>query len=111
MIALIGDIIESKKIQKRAEAQKKLLLQFNKINSISKTLASPYTITLGDEFQALYKKADDLFRDIWRIALLLHPERIRFSIGVGELSTKINKKQSIGMDGPAFIMLEKAWTN
>ncbi len=101
-IALIGDIVGSRKIKKREEIQKRLLRYFNTINANHKTLLSPFTITLGDEFQALYSKGGNLFKDIWEILLVLYPAKVRFSIGVGELSTRINKKQSIGMDGPAF---------
>lgn len=101
-IVLIGDIVASKKIKNRAEVQKKLVRLFKNINENNKTLDSPFTITLGDEFQALYNKADNIFKDIWQIMYVLYPERVRFSIGVGELNTKVNKKQAIGMDGPAF---------
>ncbi|MCL5029301.1 MAG: SatD family protein [Bacteroidetes bacterium] len=101
-IALIGDIVSSKKIKNRSEVQKRLLRLFEKINSGNKNLTSPFTITLGDEFQALYNRPVNLFQNIWQILLVLHPEKARFSIGVGELTTRINTKQSIGMDGPAF---------
>jgi hypothetical protein len=101
-IVLIGDIIASKKIRGRDKVQKKLNNLFQKINAGNKSLLSPYTITLGDEFQALYKNAFGLFKDIWQIMIILHPEKARFSFGVGEITTSINKKQAIGMDGPAF---------
>ena len=101
-IALIGDIVSSRKIKKREETQKRLQRYFNAVNASHKTLISPFTITLGDEFQALYGRSGDLFKDIWEIMLILYPVKVRFSIGVGQLSTRINKKQSIGMDGPAF---------
>ncbi len=101
-IVLIGDIISSKRIKNRNEIQRKLVKLFKKINKGNKGLVSPYTITLGDEFQALYQNADNLFNDVWQIMLDLYPERIRFSIGIGELTTRVNKRQAIGMDGPAF---------
>ncbi len=101
-IALIGDIVSSQKIKNRAEIQKKLKALFKNINAKSGSIESPYTITLGDEFQAVYKNPESLFKNIWEILLAVYPEKIRFSIGIGELSTPINKKQAIGMDGPAF---------
>lgn len=101
-IALIGDIVSSQKIKNRAEIQKKLKTLFRNINSKSGSIESPYTITLGDEFQAVYKSPENLFKNIWEILFIVYPEKIRFSIGVGELTTPINKKQAIGMDGPAF---------
>ncbi len=101
-IALIGDIVSSRDIKNRAQIQKKLLRLFSGLNKNSKTLASPFTITIGDEFQALYNKADTVFTDIWKILESMYPETVRFSIGIGELSTRINKSQALGMDGPAF---------
>ncbi|MFZ0452935.1 MAG: SatD family protein [Ignavibacteriaceae bacterium] len=100
-IVLIGDIINSKNISQRAKIQSQLNSTFKKIN-IDKLLLSPYTITLGDEFQAVYNKADSVFNHIWLISLAIYPLKIRFSIGVGDITTKINRKQAIGMDGPAF---------
>jgi hypothetical protein len=106
-IVLIGDLISSRKIKKREEAQKNLLKIFNKLNKNEQEIASPLTITLGDEFQAVYAKANPIFNHIWQIILALYPEKIRFSLGVGEINTKINRKQAIGMDGPAFYNARK----
>jgi len=60
------------------------------------------TITLGDEFQCVYSNAGEIFKNIWGILSTCYPERIRFSLGIGEITTTINRKQAIGMDGPAF---------
>ena len=100
-IVLIGDIVDSKSISERGKIQSQLNTVFKKINN-DKLLLSPYTITLGDEFQAVYSKADSVFNHIWQISLAIYPLKIRFSIGAGNITTKINKKQAIGMDGPAF---------
>ncbi len=101
-IAIIGDIVESRKVKNRAVLQKDLQKIFRQINKSSKTLVSPYTITLGDEFQALYNSANEIFRDILKVIGNLYPVKIKFSIGIGEITTSINKQQAIGMDGPAF---------
>ncbi len=106
-IVLIGDIIASKKIKDRSAVQKKLNNAFKKINSSNKYIISPYTITLGDEFQAVYNSADKLFKDIWQISAALYPEKSRYSIAVGDITTKLNKVQAIGMDGPAFYYARK----
>lgn len=100
-LAVIGDIVDSKQLPRRGEFQARLAATLKDI-SRAKTLASPYTITLGDEFQAVYKGAGTLFADIFAIMQEAHPARVRFAIGVGELTTKINPKQALGMDGPAF---------
>ena len=101
VIALIGDIISSKEIENRALVQKKLEGILNALNSDNNSILSPYTITLGDEFQAVFQQSGLLFYDMVRILSTLHPIKVRFSLGVGTL-THINPDQAIGMDGPAF---------
>lgn len=105
-LVLIGDIISSRKVENRNDLQNKLLDVFNDLNLSDKKehLISPFTITLGDEFQAVYDKADSIFSDSIRILEKTLPQKIRFSFGIGEISTEINRKQSIGMDGSAFYL-------
>jgi SatD family (SatD) len=100
-IVIIGDIVNSKRISQRSKVQLKLNSIFRKLND-DKSLLSPYTITLGDEFQAVYNKADLIFNHIWQINSSVYPIKIRFSLGIGDITTKINRKNAIGMDGPAF---------
>lgn len=103
-IALIGDIEASKELEegKRHQIQKAFKDLFEEINDSSTALVSPYTVTLGDEFQAVFSRADELFTHAWKILAALHPVRVRFSIGVGQITTSLNRKQALGMDGPAF---------
>ena len=104
MIVLIGDIIDSKQLdgKKRKQVQSLLLEQFDEINREADSIVAPYTITLGDEFQALYADASTLWEDCWKILAELHPVSVRLSAAIGSISTPINKEQAIGMDGPAF---------
>lgn len=102
VIVLIADIVKSKEISDRKYFQTDLKSELEEINKSSKWIISPYTITLGDEFQAVYKNSENLLKDILRILIKVYPVRIRFSIGCGNISTEINIKESIGMDGPAF---------
>ncbi|MEO6003144.1 MAG: SatD family protein [Opitutus sp.] len=102
VIALIADIVASRNLGQRAAFQRRLEKALQKITAGARDLASPYTITLGDEFQAVYRKSDFLFADVFTIMADIHPVRARFAIGVGELTTKINPEQALGMDGPAF---------
>lgn len=101
-IVLIGDIVSSKKINNRKEIQKKLQTLFKSFNKNGKDITSPFTITLGDEFQAVFSKADNIFKYLWETLLTVYPVKIRFSLGVGSITTSINTAQAIGMDGPAF---------
>lgn len=112
-IVTIGDVISSRKVKKRNDLQNMLLDVFNDLNNPEqkKHLISPYTITLGDEFQAVYQKADRLFLDSICILEKTFPQKIRFSFGIGEISTDINQEQSIGMDGSAFYFAREGIVN
>lgn len=112
-IVTIGDVISSRKVKKRNDLQNILLDVFNDLNTpgYENHLVSPYTITLGDEFQSVYEKADCLFLDSIRILEKTFPQKIRFSFGIGEISTDINREQSIGMDGSAFYYAREGIVN
>jgi hypothetical protein len=101
-IVIIADIIDSKKLPDRNSVQSSLRNRLEEINRTSQTLLSPFTITLGDEFQAVYEKSTSLLRDLLYITIKLFPVRIRFTVSYGTISTEINTKEAIGMDGPAF---------
>lgn len=103
-IVLIGDIVESKKLneEERSSLQEDLSDLIGTINERSETIEAPMTITLGDEFQAVYVGAESILADTWSILAGIHPVSARFSIGIGNIVTPINTEQSLGMDGPAF---------
>ena len=103
-IVLIGDIVASRKIRDRAAVQKKLKAALRQLSGKNRNLLSPYTITLGDEFQAVFDKTDGMFADAISILTSLYPEQVRFSVGVGALDTPVNRQQAIGMDGPALYL-------
>ena len=111
LIAIIGDIIDSKKIPK----DKRNLYQNNLKNilsEINKTyeseICSNFIITLGDEFQGVIKNSIDLFSIIEKIEMAMDPIQIRFGIGIGPLLTQINREASIGADGPAYHRARKS---
>lgn len=101
-IAIIGDLIDSKKTAHRAQLQENLIQSFYVINQkYAHIIVSKLTITLGDEFQVLIKPNEQLFQFIDDIQRLInHP--IRFGIGYGNISTEINPEMSIGADGSAY---------
>lgn len=103
VVCLIADIVESREIADRSEFQLRLEGLLESLNgSIGAGLLSPYTITLGDEFQAVYRDFSTVLVDIVAILRGTYPQRIRFSLGQGALSTEINRERALGMDGPAF---------
>ena len=102
-LALIADVIDSKMVQERFNLQKQLEKTLRKMNELfGDYLASCFTLTLGDEFQALLKVDAPVFQIIDSLRSELSPTQLRFGIGLGEIATAIDPLQSIGADGPAY---------
>jgi hypothetical protein len=102
-IVLVADLVASRKIAERRTIQERLTACLRQLNSKKREgLLSPYTITMGDEFQAVFSVPDRIFRDALTVLIALYPVEVRFSCAIGEINTAINTKQAIGMDGPAF---------
>ena len=103
LLAIIGDIIDSKSIKERNQIQIKLNKLLDNINrDYKKHIVSKWTITLGDEFQVLLRPNLELFKMLDYISYKMYPVKIRFGIGLGEILTDINYEKSIGSDGPAY---------
>lgn len=103
-LALIGDIVDSRHIEKRGEVQERFKSACQSINRRRQYygVISPLMVTLGDEFQGVLDGADRLWALVARMELDMHPCQFRFSFGVGEITTALNRRSSLGMDGPAF---------
>jgi len=103
-LVLIADIEASRDVEgkDREVLQKSLKDILTNLNERGEGIVSPYTITLGDEFQAVFDEADHLFVQMLKIMAALHPVTVRFSLGIGSIDTPLNTEQAIGMDGPAF---------
>ena len=112
-IALIADIIASKRMKERGQTQQILSDILDRMNEeFSEQIESKLTITLGDEFQCLVSDVNTAFLLIDRITLELQLKTIeeldeeislRWGIGIGALITPVKDKDvSIGADGPAY---------
>lgn len=101
-LVMIADVIGSRQLTNRGQLQALLEAELRSLSDDRSSMASPYTITLGDEFQAVFDSANRVFPDILAILRALHPVGLRFALGIGPLATPINPEQAIGMDGPAF---------
>ena len=102
-LALIADVIDSKMVQERFDLQKQVEKTLQKMNELfGDYLVSRFTLTLGDEFQALLKVGAPIFQIIDTLRSELTPTQLRFGIGLGEIVTAIDPLQSVGADGPAY---------
>lgn len=103
LVAIIGDIIDSKKIENRNKTQEKLNRVLKEVNiQYKECIISKWTITLGDEFQVLMKPDFKMFKMLDYISYRMDPIEIRFGIGLGKIYTDIDYEKSIGADGPAY---------
>lgn len=107
---IIGDIINSKKIPNRQEAQKELQSVLDEMNSkYNEAIASKFTITRGDEFQCLIKEDFiHLIPEIIDRILFRFAYPVRFGIALGTIGSDFNPNQCIGMFGQAFTLAELA---
>lgn len=110
----MGDIVGSSDADQRI-LQENFARLIKRINDeFPLGLESPLTITLGDEFQGVVGSAADAAE----IVLALEEYRweldveilIRYSLGLGEISTPINPKIAYGMLGPGLSVVREALT-
>lgn len=109
-VALIGDIRGSREIDDREGAQKEFKRVVASLNEQlpSSSVASPFTVTAGDEFQVLLTDAADAVEAAVSASDRFDRAGLRFGIGRGELHTEVNPDQAIGMDGPCFYRAREA---
>lgn len=112
MIILMADIVSSSKAKtgRLMNDFKALVAQMNKVHA--KHIASPLTITLGDEFQGVIKSVEaavaialDLDHQTMRLNT---PFSLRYVINQGSIDTPINTKIAYGMLGPGLTEAREA---
>lgn len=102
-IVIIGDIINSREIEQRAEVQERLKQVLYNINEkYNADIVAPFMITLGDEFQGLLHNGRNAMKMIEELRSNMYPVRIRFGIGIGKVSTKIEQIETREIDGPCY---------
>lgn len=109
-VALIGDIRGSRELENRSEVQKEFKQVIDSLNEHipTRSIASPFTVTTGDEFQVLLTDATAAVDAAVSASDRFHPVRLRFGVGRGGIETEVNPNQAIGMDGPCFHLARTA---
>ena len=86
-IVVIGDIIESKKIDNRKSVQNKLAKLLAKLNDdYQEYIESPFKITLGDEFYGVINNFFPLIDILQLLKVEFKEIDFRFGIGQGEFN-------------------------
>jgi len=98
-----ADLVESRRLGNRADAQEKIGQLVQSLNARFKnSLAAPFMVTLGDEIQGLLHDLEQVPRVVSSIHAIFHPSEISVGIGIGQIATKLSGRVT-EMDGPAFI--------
>ncbi len=106
---IIGDMVQSREIRERQKVQEAFQRALAQVQQEYKQgIVSPLTLTIGDEFQTVLDQSDRFFAMIHCLEEYLPDIRFRYGLGVGEISTALNRKAAIGMDGPAFHFARQA---
>lgn len=108
-IAIIGDIKNSRELNNRKDVQDKLELVLDSVNcKYESSITAKFMITLGDEFQGLLCRGSVVLDIIEEIQSKMYPVQIRFGIGIGQITTRINAEMAIGADGPGYYKAREA---
>ncbi len=100
--ALIGDLLGSRSIDRRTEAQDALERELEALDQrLGDGLAARFVLTLGDEFQGLLRAPELVLPCLIHLETHLPALPIRFGVGWGRLATQL-RARAIGMDGPCF---------
>jgi len=103
---LMGDVIgstrlDAKKLRRQLES---LLSKCNQ--DLKNKIRSPYTTTLGDEFQGIAKSLRSVAESIFHIEHIQmkrrYDFRLRYVAHYGEIDTPINRDIAYGMMGPGL---------
>lgn len=99
---LMGDLVHSEDVADRAALHARFNRAIDRANDVhGADLASPLTITLGDEFQGLagsLTAAFEIARGI-RMDLLDDAVECRFALGIETLQTPLNRERAWNMMG------------
>lgn len=108
-ITMVCDIKSSKTIKDREQLQFKIIEMLKETNKLFHTeIASPFIITLGDEWQGLLHEKADYEKYIDYFKGCLKEVEFYCGIGIGEISIHNYELTVNQLDGPAFYMARKA---
>jgi hypothetical protein len=112
---LMGDIVGSSEYE--AEELRKEFLQLISLcnKSLEKQILSPYTVTLGDEFQGIAKSLPAVLETLFFLeetSLQKHLLfKIRYVTVQGRIDTPLNRDKAYTMMGPGLTLARKILTD
>lgn len=111
-VAIMFDIIESRKYYKRYNVQNILMNSVNYLNNIySYAIKKEVVSSAGDEFQGLFLDLKSAFLYIRKMQILIYPIKIRCGIGYGRIKYDVKEWSSSALDGEAYYLARDAITS
>ncbi|MDJ0782402.1 MAG: SatD family protein [Desulfosarcinaceae bacterium] len=111
---LMGDIIASSGYP-AADLRENFLTQIAACNrALASEIRSPYTVTLGDEFQGIAVSLRAVLDAIFFLEERLlggQPFKLRYAVVHGEIDTPINRRKAHTMMGPGLTRARKLLTD
>ncbi|MGW8481491.1 SatD family protein [Microbacterium sp. NPDC055903] len=102
VIAVIADIVGSRKLEDRASAQRMLDETIARVEADLPLAAQPLSPTVGDEQQGVYARLEDAMTSVLLLQLAL-PDGLSFRFGVGIGSIRAIESVHRGLsDGPGW---------
>ncbi len=102
MCAIFGDIVKSRVTLERAELQKRIHVAVGQVNERFRDhIAIPFRIIAGDEIRGLLRDDTCSYELILTIERAIWPARMRYSIGIGGITTDLSESID-AIDGPAL---------
>lgn len=102
-MTMICDLKNSKQLKNREMIQYKLIDAIKSVNAIYKaSIASPFLITIGDEWQGLLKYPSDYSEIIDYFQKYMEDIAFYCGVGVGEVTIHNFELTVNQLDGPSF---------
>lgn len=102
-ITIIGEVIDSKQTNDKEQVQKHLAMVLKEVNQeYNEDISAKFMSTIGNEFQGLLDQGTNMLDILLKIKNRMHPVKVRFGIGIGEITTEINSEMSITAAGPGY---------
>jgi hypothetical protein len=112
---LMGDVVKSRNYDARELRRRFIDVVASCNKGLAQEVLSPYTVTLGDEFQgvarSLLSAIDAIFYMEETVLIKTFEFKIRYVIVHGEIDTTINKLKAHTMMGPGLTRARKILTD
>ncbi len=102
-ISIVGEVLPAKHSEENKEQHRKLITVLEKINTEhDEDISAKFMPTIENEFQGLICKGCNLTKLLLEIKNAMHPDKIRFGIGIGEIETDFQSDNAITVSGPGY---------